>query len=93
MISTTAMIKLNKVYNNLMVDVKISNKKLFKRALSIVSDVCSCNLKESELYLNKSQGNVKAAIVMKMKKKTFSDSVSLLSEYNGSLKKVLESHK
>ena len=51
MISTTAMIKLNKVYNNLMVDVNVSNKKLFNRALNIISNICSCSIKESKLYL------------------------------------------
>jgi len=90
MISTTAMIKLNKVYNNLMVDVKVNNKKLFKRAVNIISSVCSCDLKKSELYLHQSKGNVKAAIIMKEKKINLSDSILLLNKYDGNLKNALE---
>jgi len=93
MISTTAMIKLNKVYNNLMVDVNISNKKLFNRALNIISNICSCSLKESKFYLDRSSGNVKAAIVMKEKSISLSNSILLLNKYNGSLRDVLESSK
>ena len=37
MISTTAMIKLNKVYKNLMVDLKINNKKLLNRSIGIIN--------------------------------------------------------
>ena len=93
MISTTAMIKLNKVYNNLMVDVNVSNKKLFKRAINIISNVCSCSLEESELYLDKSEGNVKVAIVMKEKDMTLSNAILLLNKYDGNLKNALECSK
>ena len=36
MISTATMIQLGKVYENLMVDVDVSNEKLYQRWLSIV---------------------------------------------------------
>ena len=93
MISTTSMIKLNKVYNNLMVDVNVNNKKLFNRAINIISSICSCSLEDSKLYLNKSNGNVKAAIIMKKKAVNLSDSILLLNKYDGNLRSVLEHSK
>jgi len=90
MISTTAMIKLNKVYDNLMVDVKISNKKLFNRAINIIANVCSCNLKCAESVLNKSKGNVKVAIMMQNKKMSFSESIDLLDKCDGNLRVALK---
>ena len=90
MISTTAMIKLNKVYDNLMVDVKVSNKKLFNRAINIISNICSCDLKYARMALNKSKGNVKVAIIMQNKNLSFLQSVKLLDKYNGNLRMALK---
>ena len=42
MLSTGTMVKLGKVYGNLMVDVKASNKKLEERARRIVMTVTGC---------------------------------------------------
>ena len=93
MISTTSMIKLNKVYDNLMVDLKVSNKKLFNRVINIISNLCSCNLKESEKFLNKAEGKVKIAIIMKLRHTTLSQSISILNKYDGSLRKALDHYK
>ncbi len=43
MLSTAAMVKLGKVYSNFMVDVKPMNKKLVKRAVSIIMEVTGCD--------------------------------------------------
>ena len=45
MLSTGAMIRLGKVYGNLMVDVKSSNKKLEERARRIVMTATGCSRK------------------------------------------------
>jgi N-acetylmuramic acid 6-phosphate etherase len=42
MLSTGAMVKLGKVYGNLMVDVKCANEKLQERAVQIVMAVAEC---------------------------------------------------
>ena len=89
MISTTTMIKLNKVYDNLMIDLRVSNKKLFNRGINIISNICSCNSQESEEFLNKADGKVKVAIIMKLKNVTLSQSISILTKYDGSLRKAL----
>lgn len=64
MISTTTMIKLGKVYNNLMVDVKVSNQKLADRARRIVSEVTGVSTEEAAALLHQTRNEVKPAIVM-----------------------------
>ena len=64
MLSTGAMIRLGKVYGNLMVDVKSSNQKLEERARRIVMTATGCNRQEAVKALAESQGRAKTAIVM-----------------------------
>jgi N-acetylmuramic acid 6-phosphate etherase len=61
MISTAAMIKAGKVYENLMVDMLATNEKLISRAQSIVSEACGISLEESKEQIIKF-GSVKKAI-------------------------------
>lgn len=61
MISTTAMIKLGKVYTNLMIDVQQNNEKLVSRAIHIVSEATGITNLEAREYLNKYK-TVKIAI-------------------------------
>ena len=69
MISTTTMIKLNKVYKNLMVDLKINNNKLLNRAITIITSITDLDAKESKKLLKKANGEVKTAILMHLKNK------------------------
>ena len=61
MITTTAMVKLGKVYENLMIDVQMANAKLVSRAKNIVMEATGVNFDEAEAYL-KRFGSVKLAI-------------------------------
>lgn len=64
MLSTGTMIKLGKVYGNLMVDVKASNKKLEERAIRIVMEGSGCERTEAEKALKGADGHAKLAILM-----------------------------
>ena len=64
MISTGSMIAIGKVYGNLMVDVKVTNYKLEKRALRIIQEIADCSEEVAEKALRESKGNAKTAIVM-----------------------------
>jgi len=64
MISTATMVKLGKVYDNLMVDMQATNRKLKRRAVRIVSTVTGLDEEVSEDLLDKAGGNIKTAIVM-----------------------------
>ena len=64
MISTTVMVKLGKVYQNMMVDVKTNNNKLMQRACRIVMELGEVNKKEASDLLIKTDNQIKAAILM-----------------------------
>lgn len=53
MISTATMIKLGKVYENLMIDVKMSNEKLIARGIGIVINITNCNYETAEKFVKK----------------------------------------
>jgi len=65
MITTTAMVKLGKTYENVMIDLQMTNEKLIQRAIKILMMICGIEYKEAEELLKNSDGHVKTAIVMK----------------------------
>lgn len=64
MISTTTMIKLGKVYGNLMVDVKPTNIKLVDRAKRIIHEATGVSMEEAAKFYEAAQHQPKVAIVM-----------------------------
>lgn len=66
MISTGAMVGIGKVYENLMIDVKPSNKKLKQRAVNMIQEVLQTTDEDSEKLFKQSDEQVKVAIVMGM---------------------------
>jgi N-acetylmuramic acid 6-phosphate etherase len=64
MISTTAMIRLGKVYENLMVDVKVTNHKLYERAIRIIRTLTKVDEQTARQALEQANNEVKIAIVM-----------------------------
>ncbi len=79
MISSISMIKSGKVYKNLMIDVLPTNKKLVKRAISIISSICNIPFNKAELLFKKSNGNTRIAIIMYYKKCSLTKAKQLLS--------------
>lgn len=63
MLSTSAMIKLGKVYGNLMVDVRATNEKLEARAVSIVRTATGVSQEEAARALEACGRSCKCAIV------------------------------
>ena len=63
-LSTATMVRLGKVYSNLMVDVRASNQKLRDRAVRIVSAAAEVDRERAEEALKAADGHVKEAIVM-----------------------------
>ena len=89
MLSTGAMIRLGKVYGNLMVDVSATNEKLRERALRIVMEVSDCNREESAAALQKADGRAKPAILIAIGKCTKEEADRLLRETGGQLAAAL----
>lgn len=63
MISTGAMVKIGKVYQNLMVDVQQTNEKLVMRGQNIVMEATGCTREHAVQALADAGGHVKTAIV------------------------------
>ena len=91
MLTTAAMIKLGKVYNNLMVDVHASNTKLVARSIRIVQTVTGVDASTAEAALTQADGRAKVAIVMLTKQIEATDAIALLEEHNGILRSLLPS--
>ena len=90
MISTATMVSMGKVYGNLMVDLMAVNDKLIDRGIRIIQNLTGLDYESSNLYLNRSNGLVKAAIVMIKNNCEIKDAEDLLQEAGGSLRKVID---
>lgn len=89
MISTTAMIKLGKVYENLMVDVNATNEKLNARAVRIVMQATDCSQQQAQEALQQSGQKAKLAILMILSGLDVASATSLLNENSGHLRSAL----
>ncbi|MGE7093844.1 N-acetylmuramic acid 6-phosphate etherase [Lysinibacillus sp. NPDC048646] len=90
MITTTTMIKLGKVYKNLMVDVHASNFKLRERAKKIVCDATNVSYKEAESVLVQTDYKVKPAIIMLLMATTYEEAEQLLAQSEGHVRAAME---
>jgi N-acetylmuramic acid 6-phosphate etherase len=88
-ISTAVMVRLGKVYENLMVDVAATNRKLAARALRIVSRVGGVTEEHASELLELSGGSAKMAIVMAWRGCDASEARSLIERHRGRLRSVL----
>ncbi len=93
MISTCTMIKLGKVYGNLMVDVKSSNKKLVERARRILMQATDCTYEQAIYILDHSEGKVKPAIIMILLNVDYRTARDLLKVNKGFIADVLQKNK
>ena len=90
MLSTGAMIKLGKVYGNLMVDVKPSNEKLIRRCVTIVCSAAECTEAEATKALEECDYRPKVAIVMVLRGVNADTACAMLQRAEGRIAKVLE---
>lgn len=88
-ITTGAMARAGKVYGNLMVDVKPTNKKLVRRAVRLICTISGADEKTAEKLLPAAGGNVKTACVMFAKKCTRAQAEKLLKKHKGFLREAL----
>lgn len=64
MLTTTAMVKMGKVYENMMVDLQLTNQKLVERSKRIIGMATGADYETAAEYLERAGGHVKSAIVM-----------------------------
>ncbi|MGD6815990.1 N-acetylmuramic acid 6-phosphate etherase [Metabacillus sp. 113a] len=91
MISTAAMVKAGKVYENLMIDVHVSNHKLKERAISIIETITGVTNEKAEEILEQSGLQVKKAIVMIQTGTDAAAAQKLLDEHNGNARSAIAS--
>lgn len=89
MISTTAMIKLGKVYSNLMVDLNPTNEKLRIRAKDIFIIITDADEESAEKHLKKANYDVKKAVIMFKKGVTLKRAEELLEDNEGILRNII----
>ncbi len=93
MISTASMVKMGKVYENLMIDVKATNEKLVSRSLSIICTILECDIEEAKELLNKYQ-TVKKVIFASF---TNDEDLNVIDEYlnseHGNIRKAINKYK
>ncbi|WP_374723127.1 N-acetylmuramic acid 6-phosphate etherase [Peribacillus tepidiphilus] len=90
MLSTASMIKMGKVYGNLMVDLQMTNEKLFKRAENIVKMATGTTDQEARQALVEQKYNTKAAILQIITGLRGSQVTDLLEKHNGYLRNAIE---
>jgi N-acetylmuramic acid 6-phosphate etherase len=88
-LTTASMIKMGKVYENLMVDLQVKNEKLKDRAERIIMTVTDLDRDAADKLLEKANGNVKTAIVMHKLQTDYEEAINKLDEYEGFVRKVL----
>ncbi|MCR1838134.1 N-acetylmuramic acid 6-phosphate etherase [Pasteurella caecimuris] len=89
MLTTASMILLGKCYENLMVDVQVSNEKLKARAIRIVMLATDCDETTAEKNLILAEQNAKLAIMMILSGLDKNTSQALLEKEKGHLRKAL----
>jgi N-acetylmuramic acid 6-phosphate etherase len=89
MLSTGSMVKLGKVYGNLMVDVMATNAKLHVRCENIVMEATGIGREEAQAVLMQADGKVKLAICMALTGLKRDEAEKKLSAAQGKLRSVL----
>jgi N-acetylmuramic acid 6-phosphate etherase len=88
-ISTLAMVQLGKVYQNLMVDLRASNQKLWDRGARIVATITGIGRDEAAQLLRRADGHVKAAVVMHARAVDLAEARRLLEHAGGRLRDAM----
>lgn len=89
MISTTTMVKMGKVYGNLMVDLQVVNEKLRDRGTRIIEKLTDLNYKEAGKVLKDSGESVKTALIMVNKSCSKKEAKELIKKYDGNLRQII----
>ena len=90
MLSTVAMVRLGKVYGNRMVDVRVTNAKLARRALALTMEILEIEEGTAMKLLADAQQHVKTAVVMARRGVGYEEAQNLLLAFDGFLWRALQ---
>lgn len=89
MLTTASMIRLGKVYENMMIDLQMTNKKLVERSKKIIMTITGVDYESAEDYLKKSNGHVKSALVMILANVDYEEAQLRLTKADGFVRKAI----
>ncbi len=90
MLTTAAMVRLGKVYENMMIDLQMTNKKLVERSKRIVMTITGLSYDEATDYLEKADGHVKTALVMILANVSAGEAKERIKEADGFVRKAIQ---
>ena len=93
MITTTAMIRLGKVYENMMIDLQMTNRKLTERAKRILMTITDIEYEEASRALAAAGNHVKKAIVMVKANVSVEEAERRLQAADGFVRAAIENRK
>ena len=91
MITTTVMVKLGKSYENMMVDLQLTNQKLVERAKRIIMLATGCEYERAQEVLAQCSNHVKTAIIVQLGNVAPERAREVLAEHDGFVKRALRS--
>lgn len=93
MITTAAMVRLGKVYENMMIDLQMTNLKLEERSKRVVMTITGVSYESAAGYLEKADGHVKTALVMIKANVSKSEAQERLRKADGFVRAAIEGAK
>jgi len=90
MITTTAFVRMGKTYENMMIDLQQTNKKLVERSKRIVMTITGVDYDAAADYLKQSGGHVKTAIVMILAGVDLTEAKKRLDKADGFVRLAIE---
>jgi N-acetylmuramic acid 6-phosphate etherase len=90
MLTTAAMVRLGKTYENMMIDLQMTNKKLVERAKRIVMMITGVDYEEATKYLDASNYHVKSALVMILAEVSFEEATERLNKSDGFVRRAIK---
>ena len=90
MLTTASMVRLGKTYENMMIDLQMTNKKLVERAKRIVMTITVVDYDEATKYLEQSNYHVKSALVMILAEVSFDEAKVRLEKAEGFVRRAIQ---
>jgi N-acetylmuramic acid 6-phosphate etherase len=91
MLTTASMARLGRVYDNRMIYVALTNRKLRRRGLRLLAETAGVAEPVARTALARAQGNLPAALVMLKAGVNFAEAQKRLAQANGNVRRAIES--
>ena len=92
MITTTAMIRLGKVYNNFMIDLMPVNAKLVERSKRLINEITGCGEVRAAQIFEDSGRKIRTAVIMASLAVSKEEAEALLKQGNGNINNALNAY-